>query len=336
LGGDSLATLELLLSIEESLGTVIDTAAFLERPTVEGLAAVINENREFRPVSALVAVKTEGSLPPLFIIHGAGGLAFTVFELSQTLNCDRPIIVVQDPACDPNREPARRIEHMATALIREITPIQSNGPFYLCGHSFGGLLAYEMARQLSARGETVAFLGMIDTPTPPRSLKHWGLRARFQLIRRELHLFWQILTQAGPMAADGAYVLFAAESRYHDRREVDGDKTLRQSIKRFWSNGLYRYFHRRAGLASAVERDSRLLLLRQPSIRRSMHLTGIHDTARRHYLPDRYNGPITLFRAEQPSAETQGFPGKALGWDRLATDITTYHSPGSHFTMTRG
>jgi amino acid adenylation domain-containing protein len=334
LGGDSLATVELLLAIEETTGTTIEIGSFLAQSTVEGLAATINEKRGYRPTTALVSLKTGGTAPPLFFIHGAGGLAFTVFELGQALSSDRPIFAVQDPACDPDIEPARCVEDMAAALIGQIMTIQPIGPYYLCGHSFGGLLAYEMAIQLRACGQSIAFLGMLDTPTPPATAKEIGFVSRLNLFWRELRFLGQILSQAGPMALDGCYILFGAEARYHDT--LKGTNNLLGILKGSWANFMFRYFHNRAGLASAVDRQSRLLMLRQPGIRRAIRLTGIHDAARRHYQPGPYDGPIVLLRAEEGSAETKGFPDETLGWNRLAPDIHLYRSPGTHFTMTRG
>ncbi|MCG8548746.1 MAG: alpha/beta fold hydrolase [Alphaproteobacteria bacterium] len=336
LGGDSLSTVELLLAVEDGFGVSVELGRFLDNPTVEGLAAAINEGRDFRPSTALVTLKAHGTEPPLFFIHGAGGLAFTVFELGQALPGDRPIYAVQDPACDPGVEPAREIEAMAAALIEQIMTVQPRGPYHICGHSFGGLLAYEMAIQLRARGHDIAFLGMLDTPTPPAAMKGRGARARLRLAWRELRFLGQILTQAGPMAMDGCYVLFGAEARYRSGGSHEGAGSLPEMLRGAWANVLFRYFHKRAGLASAVERNSRLLMLRQPGIRRSIRLTGIHDAARRRYRPGRYDGTVTLFRAETASAETQGFPDDTLGWNRLAEKIVIHRAPGSHFTMTRG
>ena len=337
LGGDSLSTVELLLAVEDGFGVAVELGRFLDQPTVEGLAEAVNEGRDFRPSTALVTLKAGGTEPPLFFIHGAGGLAFTVFELGQALPGDRPIYAVQDPACDPGVEPARDVEAMAAALIEQIMTVQPRGPYHICGHSFGGLLAYEMAIQLRAQGHAIAFLGMLDTPTPPAAMKGHGAAARLLLAWRELRFLAQILTQAGPMAMDGCYVLFGAEARYRNSGDREGAKSsLPEMLRGAWANVLFRYFHKRAGLASAVERNSRLLMLRQPGIRRSIRLTGIHDSARRRYRPGRYDGAVTLFRAETASAETQGFPDDTLGWNRLARRIVIHRAPGSHFTMTRG
>ncbi|MEM1198665.1 MAG: non-ribosomal peptide synthetase [Pseudomonadota bacterium] len=331
LGGDSLATVEFLLAVETALDVKIELNGFLEEPTVEALARCINEARAFRPTTALVSLRTDGGGLPLFLIHGAGGLAFTVFELGQAVEGDFPVFAVQDPACDLATAPQRTVPAMASALIAQIRTAQPEGPYRLCGHSFGGLLAYEMAVQLEREGEAVSFLGLIDTPTPPRSSTGRGVLPALKNTWREFRFFVQILTQAGPMALDGLYVLFGAEARYQKSR---GERA--SSFSALWTNAMFRTFHKASGLASAVDRDSRLLMMRQPGIRRSVQLTGIHDHARRAYTPHGYGGRVSLFRAQQASAETKGFDEDTLGWADLAGRVQTYWVPGSHFSMTRG
>ncbi len=331
LGGDSLTTVEFLLALETALDVKIELKGFLEEPTVEALARSVNEARAFRPSTALVSLRPSGSGPPLFLIHGAGGLAFTVFELGQAVEGDFPVFAVQDPACDLATEPQRTVPGMASALIAQIRTAQPLGPYRLCGHSFGGLLAYEMAVQLEREGQAVSFLGLIDTPTPPRSSTRRGVLPALKNSWREFRFFLQILTQAGPMALDGLYVLFGAETRYQKAR---GERA--SSLHALWTNAMFRAFHRASGLASAVDRDSRLLMMRQPGIRRSVQLTGIHDQARRAYTPESYGGRLNLFRAKLASAETKGFEEETLGWEGLARGVQIYWVPGSHFTMTRG
>ncbi len=334
LGGDSLAMVEFLLALETALDVKLELNRFIEEPTVEALAQTINRSRNFRPSTALVSLRAEGRAAPLFLIHGAGGLAFTVFELGQALGGNFPVFAVQDPACDLATQPARTVPDMATALIGQIRTEQAHGPYRICGHSFGGLLAYEMAVQLEQQGDEVSFLGMLDTPTPPKASGGHGPRAALKNTWRELRFFGQILTQAGPMALDGLYVLFGAEARYHEAER--GQKGFAASLKQAWANAMFRTFHGASGLASAVDRNSRLLMMRQPGIRRSIHLTGIHDKARRAYEPGPYGGTIDLFRAETASAETQGYDEETLGWAALAQDPCVQWVPGSHFSMTRG
>ncbi|MCP5084714.1 MAG: amino acid adenylation domain-containing protein [Alphaproteobacteria bacterium] len=336
LGGDSLATVEFLLALEKALDAKVEVSRFLESPTVEALAETINSARAFRPSTALVTLQAEGEGPPLFLIHGAGGLAFTVFELGQAVCGKFPVFAVQDPACDPALEPARTVPEMATALIAQIKTAQAHGPYRLCGHSFGGLLAYEMAVQLERDGEAVGFVGMLDTPTPPLASSAHGPMAALKNAWRELRFFGQILTQAGPMALDGLYVLFGAEARYQSTRAAGEGTGVGAALRATWANALFRSFHGASGLASAVGREPRLLMMRQPGIRRSIQLTGVHDKARRTYRPEPYGGKVTLLRAQQVSAETQGYDEESLGWAALAAEAHVERVPGSHFSMTRG
>lgn len=336
LGGDSLTTVEFLLALENALRVKVEMNRFLEDATVERLAEQINSARSYRPSTALVTLRAEGAGVPVFLIHGAGRLAFTVFELGQALGGDFPVFAVQDPACDPVVAPARTVPEMAAALIEEIRTVRAHGPFRICGHSFGGLLAYEMAVQLERAGQEVAFVGMLDTPTPPLASGAQGGLASLKNGWRELRFLGQILTQAGPMALDGLYVLFGAEARYQTARAAGEGTGVRAAIRAIWANAMFRTFHGASGLASAVSRDSRLLMMRQPGIRRSVHLTGVHDKARRAYRPDRYGGKIVLLRAQQASAETQGYGEESLGWAALADEAQVEWAPGSHFSMTRG
>jgi thioesterase domain-containing protein len=69
------------------------------------------------------------------------------------------------------REPYRRVEDMAAHYTSEIRTFQPGGPYYLLGASFGGLVVYEMAHQLLAQGQQVAFLGMLNTNCPVYSLR---------------------------------------------------------------------------------------------------------------------------------------------------------------------
>jgi thioesterase domain-containing protein len=63
---------------------------------------------------------------------------------------------------------------MAADYLGEIKAHQPTGPYRLCGYSFGGLVAFEMARRLEQSGDEVGFVGLFDTMMSPRQ---WPLRA---------------------------------------------------------------------------------------------------------------------------------------------------------------
>ena len=61
--------------------------------------------------------------------------------------------------------PTTRLEDTAAGYLLEMR-IQPSGPYFLAGHSYGGMLAFEIAQQLTKSGQAVAFLGLLDTFAP--------------------------------------------------------------------------------------------------------------------------------------------------------------------------
>nr|WP_180277746.1 thioesterase domain-containing protein [Nostoc sp. 'Peltigera malacea cyanobiont' DB3992] len=112
-------------------------------------------------------------------------------ELALHLGSDQPFYGLQPQALDGKHPFHTRIEDMATHYIQEIQTLQPNGPYFLGGYSFGGVVAFEMARQLQEQGEQVGILVMLDTCRPGYS---W--RASF-LKRIFLHL--NNIIQEGPI-----------------------------------------------------------------------------------------------------------------------------------------
>jgi thioesterase domain-containing protein len=116
--------------------------------------------------SPLVPIQATGKKVPLFCIHPAGGNVLSFFELSKELGTDQPFYALQAIGLEKDIEPDVSVETMAARYLEAILPVQSSGSYLLAGWSFGGLVAFEMAQQLSAQGKSVAFLGLIDTAIP--------------------------------------------------------------------------------------------------------------------------------------------------------------------------
>jgi acetoacetyl-CoA synthetase len=91
-------------------------------------------------------------------------------SLALSLECDRPVYGIQAVGLDPVREPQTSVEEMARTYVDAMASLQPEGPYDLAGHSFGGLIAFEMARQIEARGLEVGWLGLIDTNVHPGCL----------------------------------------------------------------------------------------------------------------------------------------------------------------------
>jgi thioesterase domain-containing protein len=119
------------------------------------------------PHVALIPVQTGQSRPPFFYmhVHWIGG-AFYSFTLAHDLGPDQPLYVIDPYKFDDLQVPPT-IEEIAASYIESIRTVQSEGPYFLGGFCAGGLLAYEVAQQLRARGQEVKLLVLIDPMAGP-------------------------------------------------------------------------------------------------------------------------------------------------------------------------
>jgi thioesterase domain-containing protein len=85
-------------------------------------------------------------------------------------------------SADGTQEAHPSVEQMASDYLKEIRSVQPEGPYYLVGNCIGGVVAYEIARQLEAQHQKVALLVLMDTRRPTRLnyLRHrWELTQQF-------------------------------------------------------------------------------------------------------------------------------------------------------------
>jgi thioesterase domain-containing protein len=139
-------------------------AALFESPTVEQLASLLERQTSNTPASkVLVPIQPRGTAPPFFCVHPVGGSVLCYAELARALGDDQPFWGLEAPGV----EMADTIEQLATHYVDAICQFMPHGPYHLGGWSMGGAVAFEMARQLRARGEEVALLALIDVIEPP-------------------------------------------------------------------------------------------------------------------------------------------------------------------------
>jgi thioesterase domain-containing protein/acyl carrier protein len=164
LGGDSLAAIELMAAIDEQFGIDLPPSTLLAAPTTASLAPMLNCRRP-RGSSTTVALR-EGRGTPFFCIAGGGSPATSLRALAHALPDHRPVYGVQARGLEEPARPDRSVEACARRYLADVRAIQPVGPYLLGGHSFGGLVAFEMASRLERVGETVALLAILDTPAP--------------------------------------------------------------------------------------------------------------------------------------------------------------------------
>jgi len=114
----------------------------------------------------LVTFREEGDGEPLFFLHGVGGGVMFVRELVKDLKTPRPVFGIQAPPLDGGAKLPRTMADIAADYLGVVRQRQPKGPYAFAGYCLGGWIAYEMAQQLIAAGERVAFLGMIDPSIP--------------------------------------------------------------------------------------------------------------------------------------------------------------------------
>ena len=165
-GGDSLKAITFMIDLERALGLELSLTLITEAPTFARLCEALREHRTTRYVP-LVLLKPGDGLPPVFIIHGLGGNVAGLFPMTRRMTYPGAVIGIQARGLDGHEPPHATVEAMAAEYLREVKARQPDGPYYLCGYSFGGLVAFEMARRLRESGDEVALVGLFDTMMSP-------------------------------------------------------------------------------------------------------------------------------------------------------------------------
>jgi thioesterase domain-containing protein/acyl carrier protein len=316
LGGDSLLALQLINQLDNHFQIKVLRHHIAEAPTIDSLNQLLqtlseqtSDNIEIHN-TPLVLLK-DGTRSPLFCIHPAGGTVLCYVDLARLLDSDQPLYGLQAPDLygGPNHE---SIEATASYYLDVVRSVQPQGPYYLGGLSYGGNVAFEMARQLHQQGAKVDLLALFDShpltayayPTPDRASFLTAFPWILSLyLKRERELI-----------------------TYDDVQQHNPQEQLEYVFERVKAAGLVP-----PGMDSA-------------QLRQYFDVWNVHHHALRLYDPPHkcYPQPITLFRAaqEQP-AELLALLNIQLngsipiaGWEILSTaPIQVYETPGSHYTM---
>ncbi|MFI9123582.1 amino acid adenylation domain-containing protein [Streptomyces bikiniensis] len=174
LGATSLTAMRLVVLMEQRFGTAIALSDFVVAPTVAALAERLRSaGGEAAAFDPLVAIRPQGDRPPLFFAHPMGGNVLCYVPFARHLPPDQPFYAFQAAGADAGVEPVRGIERLAADYIAAMRRVQPAGPYHLGGWSFGGFVAFEMARQLHAAGEEVASLVVLDTTALNPDRRPW-------------------------------------------------------------------------------------------------------------------------------------------------------------------
>jgi amino acid adenylation domain-containing protein len=290
LGGHSLLSVRLAARVEARWGRPLPIATLFEQRTVEALADWLRPALAPAVASPLVRIQPEGGRPPLFMVHPGGGGVLCYAELARALGPDQPLYGLQAPGLDGERPPLDQVGAMAELYLEAVRTVQPAGPWQLGGWSFGGLVAYEMARQLAEQGERAGLVAILDAA--PRESTEAPPPDEVELLVRGLG---EVFLQAVPL----------------DPAELRGLDTRAQVA-------LVLERARRAGQVPGDFDEQRAAGL--------VEVFKANLRAARTWEPRPYPGRITVVRA----ADSRHLgPDPAGGWDAFAAvDVITV--PGDH------
>jgi oxalate---CoA ligase len=304
-GGDSLKAAQLFAQIRERFGVALALRHIFEgAATVAGMARLIerarhNEGGGVGLPDCLIPLKTDGTRPPLFAVPSQGHPACFI-DLARLIDSKQPLYGLQSPGLDGKYPPLDQVEDLAADSIAGIRTIQRHGPYYLAGTCFGGLVAYEMARQLDAAGEHVALLILLD-PSAPFADRQ-GRRRRPRPVLEQFRI-WTRLPR------------FVLRRLQIHTREMIGRK----------GTGRRAFFREKLDTLRSIAGQPDLFRGIRRELRQTAVVEANHAAAQR-YVPRPYHGPTILCLAGgQPVA---GRRDDRLGWLALVPQASSEYVPG--------
>jgi len=323
-GLDSLMVIELRNSIQRDLQINMPIAVFFQNPSVAELASIVQGMLPAPPASGapdvappvpapavrrspLVPLQPKGSNPPFFCIHPWAGVVYPYLELARQMGPEQPFYGLQSAGLDAS--PDGTVEEMAARYLDAIRAFQSTAPYLIGGWSCGGLIAYEMARQLHDVGEDVGLVAIIDMPAPLRG----HLAASFHVIK--------VVTEAIPSIWPFVYDYFRLASGNRPQEQGPHPGVVGSP-----DDGLPL-----TKLIATVGRELWSLWSRGSDSRRILRVLRHNLVATNRYAPQPYAGRVTLLRTETSLRSEK--KDRTLGWGALvAGGVDVRVIPGTHLT----
>lgn len=285
LGGHSLGAVSMLTDVRKLTGKILPLATLFQAPTIATMAELLRHEGWSPSWSSLVPIKQQGSNTPLFLVHGAEGNILLYRQLSQYLDGGHPIYGLQSNGLEGKGMLDRTIEQMAARYVKEIMTLYPHGPYIVGGYCMGGTVALEMAQQLTALGEQVSLVILLETYNPAMSS-----RAKARLLA-PLHF-------AQNLWFHGANVLLL-NAKERKKFLVEKASIVLARLKiRFQS-------------ARQISRAD------QHAMYPHLRIKHLNDQAQFDYVPCMYRGRVLVLRAKGAFA---GEGDSQLGWSNYVQD----------------
>jgi thioesterase domain-containing protein len=307
LGGNSMLAVRLFRQANRLLGCDLPVATLFAGATVRHMARAILEQKRAGPATpaSVVPLQPRGTLPPLFAVHSADRDVLGYVNLARHLGSDQPVFGVRDVGDDL----ARRVDRIAAEHVEAIRKVQPRGPYHLLSWSYGGLVAFEMGIQLERAGEAVAFIGLMDTPAPVL-MDAWPWAGPVDSMVTLAHDVAKRLRRPFVMTAE-------------ELEGLEWDEQLRRVTEAMHAQG-----------AAPPGFDAETL-------GESCRIVQDRIRSRDGYVPGRFSGTLTLFRASEVQEGMDEFLApyddeekRTLAWSRYSDSPVEVHVvPGAHPTL---
>jgi acyl-coenzyme A synthetase/AMP-(fatty) acid ligase/thioesterase domain-containing protein len=294
LGGDSLSAALMLTELQKELKSGIDSLDdidFFGEPTMASLSrSLVAAGAQFKenddadsPARRVIPMERRGSRVPIFCLPASAIDPYYLRHLSKALGKEQPFYAIRTAVPIENGR-LKKIEELAAASIEALRTVRASGPYILAGHCFGGVVAYEMTRQLIAEGHQVDRVLLFDVPAPgyPKLGKSWKRYAAEG--RRALKIL-----------ARGRWPLESGETGRHVRR-------LGQIVTRKFTGRASRALSA-AGAETMLDHRS---------------IKELNGMALWEYVPKELNVPTVQFIASDEAVSTKILDDPRLGWRDIA------------------
>lgn len=272
--------------------------------------------------SSVVTIKSGGSKQPLFLIHDGDGETMLYTFLADSLDPGRPVYGIRPHSDGSLPILHTRLAEMAAHYIEMMRTVQKNGPYLIGGLCAGGVLAFEMACQLQAKGEEVSLVALLDAADDQTVIeKSWHSHKRRNRIAQTLQQSSDLPFQRKlAFLASSILQKLANAFLYETKNKIN-------RLSNYVKVRLYRHYLDK-GLAV-------------PKFLQNIPVRIIYQFAVQESYPEIYQGDVVLFRATEtlssndpsiddtPNIDKHDDP--LFGWGkRVQGNVIVHDVPGGH------
>lgn len=301
LGGHSMLAVKLIAMVEKASGKRLPVSTLFEHPTIGKFANLLKEDKAPNKHKSLVPVKAAEGKEPLYIVSGINGTAFAFVEFANMLDPNQPVFVLQQPQETSELEEfPGNVEGIAATYVDQILEQNPNGPYAIAGHCFGGIIAFEMAKQLEIIGKEVKLIALFDTYLPQIENPKNG-------VHKNIHRIKKILQRALFKSYKNIHLFL------HDRELAL--KYRKNSFMKFTGS-----VKKKFSITTDVEKYEF-----------SEKVTQQYRKAIKDYQITPYNRHILLYRAKMASFKWDDH--RYLGWKLYTDELEIHEIKADHLTM---